>query len=80
MRKDRLSPRSIDIWIGYQDGQSVYDLDIDKDLIDPVFATLEIKDIKPEVYGERMAIHEEKVKQECKRRIIESEEKSWTSR
>ena len=43
--------------------------DIGKCLINPVFATLEVKDIKPEVYAERMAIHEEKVKQECKRQI-----------
>ena len=62
-------PLSIGGWIRYWDGKPVYDLDIDKDLIDPVFATMEVKDIKPEVYAERMAIHEEKVKQECKRRI-----------
>ena len=62
-------PLTIGGWIGYWDGKPVYDLDIDKDLIDPVFATLEVKDIKPEVYAERMAIHEKKVKQECKRRL-----------
>jgi len=67
--KETLPPLTIGGWIGYRDGKPLYDLDIDKDLIDPVFATLEVKDIKPEVYAERMAIHEEKVKQECKRRI-----------
>jgi len=67
--KELLPPLTIGGWIGYRDGKPVYDLDIDKDLIDPVFATLEVKEIKPGVYAERMAIHEEKVKQECKRRI-----------
>ena len=62
-------PLDIGGWVRYWDGKPVYDLDIDKDLIDPIFATLEVKDIKPEVYAQRMAIHEEKVKQECKRRI-----------
>ncbi len=67
--KETLPPLTIGGWIGYRSGKPLYDLDIDKDLIDPAFATLEVKDIKPEVYAERMAIHEEKVKQECKRRI-----------
>ena len=67
--KTHYPPLSIGGWIRYWEGKPVYDLDIDKDLIDPVFATLEVKDIKPEVYAERMVIHEEKVKQECKRRI-----------
>ncbi len=60
---------SIGGWIRYWNGKPVYDLDIDKDLIDPVFATLEVKDIKPEVYAERMAIHEEKVIKDCKWRL-----------
>ena len=60
---------SIGGWIRYWDGKPVYDLDIDKDLIDPVFATLEVKDIKPEVYAERMANHEEKVIKDCKWRL-----------
>ncbi len=68
-RKTHYPPLSIGGWIRYWEGKPVYDLDIDKDLIDPVFATLEVKDIKPEIYAERMAIHEEKVKEECKRRI-----------
>ena len=55
--------------VRYWNGKPVYDLDIDKDLIDPVFATLVVKDIKPEVYAERMAIHDEKIRQECKRRL-----------
>jgi len=67
--KETLPPLTIGGWIGYRSGKPLYDLDIDQDLIDPVFATLEVKDIKPEVYADRMAIHEEKVKQECKRRI-----------
>ncbi len=67
--KETVPPLTIGGWIGYRDGKPLYDLDIDKDLIDPVFSTLEVKDIKPEIYAERMAIHEEKVKQECKRRI-----------
>ena len=62
-------PLIIGGWIKYWDGNPVYDLDIDKDLIDPVFATLEVKDIKPEVYAERMAIHEEKMKKDCKWRL-----------
>ncbi len=37
--------------------------------IDPVFATLEVKDINPEVYAERMAIHEEKLIKDCKWRL-----------
>ncbi len=68
-RKIHYPPLDIGGWIRYWDGKPVYDLDIDKDLIDPVFATLEVKDINPEVYAERMAIHEEKVKEKCKRRI-----------
>jgi len=67
--KTHYPPLSIGGSIRYWDGKPVYDLEIDKDLIDPVFATLEVKDIKPEVYAERMTIHEEKVKQECKRRL-----------
>jgi len=59
--KTHYPPLSISGSIRYWDGKPVYDLDIDKDLIDPVFATLEVKDIKPEVYAERMAIHEEKM-------------------
>jgi len=53
--KTHYPPLSIGGWIRYRDGKPVYDLDIDKDLIDPVFATLEVKDIKPEIYAERMA-------------------------
>jgi len=67
--KETLPPLTIGGWIGYRDSKPLYDLDIDKDLIDPVFATLEVKDIKPEVYAERMAIHEEKVKKDCKWRL-----------
>ena len=67
--KTHYPPLSIGGWIRYWDGKPVYDLDIDKDLIDPVFATLEVKDIKPEVYAERMAIHEEKVIKDCKWRL-----------
>ena len=67
--KSHYPPLTIGGWIRYWDGEPVYDLNIDKDLIDPVFATLKVKDIKPEVYAERMAIHEEKVRQECKRRL-----------
>ncbi|MCH7881438.1 MAG: hypothetical protein IIB69_07665 [Proteobacteria bacterium] len=64
--KTHYPPLSIGGWIRYWDGKPVYDLDIDKDLIDPVFATLEVKDIKPEVYAERMAIHEKKMVEDCK--------------
>ena len=67
--KTHYPPLSIGGWIRYWDSKPVYDLDIDKDLIDPVFATLEVKDIKPEVYAERMAIHEEKVIKDCKWRL-----------
>jgi hypothetical protein len=67
--KTHYPPLSIGGWIRYWDGKPVYDLDIDKDLIDPVFATLEVKDIKPEVYAERMANHEEKVIKDCKWRL-----------
>ncbi len=59
-------PLGIGGWVGYIEGKPIYNLDIDKDLIDPVFATLEVKDIKPEVYAERMAIHEKKMVQDCK--------------
>ena len=62
-------PLSIGGSIRYIDGKPAYALNIDKDLIDPVFATLKVKDIKPEVYAERMAIHEKKVKEDCKWRL-----------
>jgi hypothetical protein len=63
--KYQYPPLTIGGWIRYRDGKPVYDLDIDKDLIDPVFATLVVKDIKPEVYAERMAIYNEKMKEDC---------------
>ncbi len=64
--KAHYPPLGIGGWVGYRDGKPIYDLDIDKDLIDPVFATLEVKEIKPEVYAERMAIHEKKMVEDCK--------------
>ena len=67
--KETFPPLTIGGWIGYRDGKPLYNLDIDKDLIDPVFATLEVKDISPEVYAERMAIHEKKVIKDCKWRL-----------
>lgn len=63
--KESNPPIDIGGWIRYRDGKPVYDLDIDKDLIDPVFDTLQVKDIKPEVYAERMAIYNEKMKEDC---------------
>jgi len=67
--KTHYPPLSIGGSIRYWEGKPVYDLDIDKDLIDPVFATLEVKDIKPEVYAERMAAYKKKEKRQCKGRI-----------
>jgi len=67
--KTHYPPLSIIGSIRYWEGKPVYDLDIDKDLIDPVFATLKVKDIKPEVYAERMAAYKEREKRQCKGRI-----------
>lgn len=65
--KDNYPPLDIGGWIRYRDGKPIYALDIDKDLIDPVFETLVVKDIKPEVYEERMEIYNKKIEKECGR-------------
>ena len=60
-------PLEIAASIAYQNGKPLYDLDIEKNLIAPVFATLEVKDITREEWDRRMAIFEDKIKEECKR-------------
>ena len=67
--KTHYPPMIIGGWIRYWDGKPVYDLDIDRDLIDPVFATLEIKDIRPEVYIERMDTYKKEIEEDCKWRL-----------
>jgi hypothetical protein len=56
--------------MSYRDGKPVYpEISLDKDIMDPIFNTLEIKELSEEDYAQRVLDHEKRFRENCKRTI-----------
>ena len=66
---NRYHPIGFSAGINYQDGEPIYDIDIDQLLLRPVLESIELKDLSAEAYEQRLKDHERWVEEDCKWRV-----------